>query len=370
LIKKKVIVSVTNDLVSDQRVHKVCLSLKKMNFDVLLVGRKYGHTDELHSRIYSTKRMRLIFKKGFLFYMEYQIRLFFFLLFHRSDILLSNDLDTLLPNYIVSKLGSRRLLYDSHEYFTGVPELQNRPLVRKIWKSIEKFIFPRLKKTYTVNQSIAELYAKEYNVHPQVIRNVPMYMEKPIANRKLLGLPEDQKILILQGAGINVDRGAEELIMAMQYLTGFLLLIIGSGDVIGELKKRVVEYGLNDKVQFIGRLSYSELMSYTVCADLGLSLDKPNSINYCLSLPNKLFDYIHAGIPVLASPLKEVKHIIDAYQVGTCIENHDSMHIAERIKFIFSDMFAYTTWKSNTKAAAQELCWQNEEKVLQTLFFD
>ena len=136
---KKVIISVTNDLVSDQRVHKVATSLMKFNYDVLLVGRKLIESLPVN-RYYKTKRMRLIFRRSALFYAAYNFRLFCLLLFRKVDILLSNDLDTLPANYMISKLRNKTLIYDSHEYFTEVPELISRPRTRSFWLKLEKFM--------------------------------------------------------------------------------------------------------------------------------------------------------------------------------------------------------------------------------------
>ncbi|CAN5452946.1 glycosyltransferase [soil metagenome] len=364
---KKAIVSVINDLSTDQRVHKVCSTLEKLGFDVTLVGRKQRKSLPLNDRSYKTKRMFLLFEKGPLFYAEYQFRLFLYLLFHKADVLVSNDLDTLWPNYKISKLKSANLVYDSHELFCEVPELQNNPKKKNIWKNIERNIFPKLKNVFTVNDSIAKIYSDEYAVDVKVLRNIPLLSNQKnieIISKEQLGIPTDKKIIVLQGAGINIDRGAEEAVEAMQYIENAVLLIIGSGDVMDVLKSTVEKLRLNDKVKFIGKVPFQKLLQYTRHADLGLTLDKDTNINYKYSLPNKLFDYIHAGVPVLSSGLMEIKKIIDEYVVGDCINSHEPKHIAEKINTILKDENKLQLWKKNTKIASEKLNWETEELQL------
>ena len=366
---KRAIVSVTNDLVTDQRVDKTAECLRQIGFRVMLVGRKRKGSLPLQPRSYSTKRMRLLFDKGAFFYAEFNLRLFLFLLFHRARLLVSNDLDTLLPNYLIHRIKRIPIVYDSHEYFTGVPELTGRPFVQHFWKRIEKWIFPLLETVITVNDSIAGLYRQEYGNTLHVVRNIPPNRHiRTSMTRKELNLPEDRHIVLLQGAGINVQRGAEEAIEAMQFLDHTILLIIGGGDVMGSLRQIVSSLHLDDRVFFLPKQPFERLFHYTRCADIGITLDKDTNINYRYSLPNKLFDYIHAGLPVLASPLPEIRKIIERYQIGMTIDSHEPRHIAERMHTMLTDEALRKTWKNNLKRAAAELNWDQEQKILLEIF--
>lgn len=368
MAKKNAIVSVTNDLATDARVEKVCLLLTELNYRVLLVGRKLPNSLPIVGKPYATKRFKLLFNKGPLFYAEYNLRLFFFLLFQPKAVLVANDLDTLLPNTIISRWKNSPLVYDSHEYYTGVPELEGRPRVQKIWKGIERYCIPKLKHCITVNSSIAKLYHNEYGVKFNVVRNVPVAATIQHKTREELGLPADKKIIILQGAGININRGAEELLQSMHYLDGYLLLIIGGGDVFEKLKAMRVELGLEEKVMILDKMPRAQMMSYTAAADLGATLDKPLSTNYLYSLPNKIFDYIMAGIPVLSSDLVELRAIIEKYDIGVVTPSHKPEDIAAAIQNVLGNDEMYNRLKANTAKALAELNWNNEKKVLVDIY--
>jgi hypothetical protein len=344
----------------------MCTSLEGEGYQVHLVGRKLKDSLPL-DRSYATHRMKLLFNKGAFFFAEYNFRLFWYLLFKKADVLHSNDLDTLLANYLVSKLKRKPIIYDSHEYFTGVPEIQNKKFVKGVWTTIEKWIFPKLKYTFTVNDSIADLFENDYTNRPQVIRNIPnQKSELSNVTRKELGLPEDKKILILQGAGINVDRGAEEMLEAMTHLENFLLLIIGSGDVIETLIERAKSEDLKDKVIFKGKLPYEEMMKYTQVADAGLTLDKDTNINYKFSLPNKVFDYIRAQTPVISSKIVEIEKVINKFQVGTIINSHETLIIAKTIEQ-YLETVDQIDLKNKLHIASEQLSWENEViKMLET----
>ena len=362
---KRAIVCVTNDLVTDQRVHKTCLTLKKCGYEVMETGRLLPNSLPL-KREYRTRRIKHIFNKGAMFYAEYNVRLFFFLLFSKVDLIYSNDLDTLPACFLTSKLRKKQIIYDTHEYFTEVPELVSRPKIQRIWEKIEEFIFPKLNKIITVNQSIANLYTEKYGKQIEVIRNIQItYRPEYHKTREELDLPTEKHILILQGSGINIQRGAEEACLTMNYLPdNFLLLICGNGDAIPVVKDIVYKNHLENNVIFKPKMDFEELRQYTMAADLGLAIDKDTNINYHYSLPNKLFDYIHAGIPVLASKLVELEKIINEFDIGYFIQNHKPEHIAATIQQIFENEEVYQQKKKNTIKASQALNWENEEKKL------
>lgn len=341
-----------------------------MGFDVLLVGRCYSDSPTLPQRSYQTRRLRLLFRKGFKFYAEFNLRLFFFLLFHKCDILVSNDLDTLYPNFLVSRIKRKRIIYDSHEYFCGLPELNGRPRVKKFWHRIEKRCFPHLPDVITVCQSIADLYDQEYPRPNKVmvVRNVPTRTNFAVTrNRAELGLPTDKRIIVMQGA-INQDRGAEELILAMKHIPDSILLIIGNGDVVTQLKALADSELLTDKVRFVPRMAPAELSNYTALCDIGCSLEKDTNINYRFCLPNKLFDYIKAGIPCVVSDLPEMARVVNGSKIGLVVKEHTVEGIAETINKLLDDRELYEKCKTATASAAEEYCWENEECVLREVY--
>lgn len=356
---KRIIVSVTNDLSTDQRIDKVCNTLQKDGFKILLIGRKLKDSTFL-DRNYATKRIRLIFNKGFLFYAEFNLRLFFILLFSKKDILLSNDLDTLLPNFLISNIQQKKLVYDSHELFPEIPELVHRPFVKKCWSLLEAWILPTLKNTYTVCESIAAFYNNKYHTQFKTILNLP--------NRKKLELGsfpfqfQGKKIILYQGA-INIGRGLELIIDTMQYLENCLLVIIGDGDIYTDLKLKVSNNNLNHKIYFLGKIAPLKLHQLTPLANLGISLEEDLGLNYRFALPNKIFDYIAAEVPIIVSDLPEMKQIAMNYNIGEIVENSDPKKLAKQIEELLKKDFS-----KELKKAKQELVWECQEKKLLAIF--
>jgi glycosyltransferase involved in cell wall biosynthesis len=356
---KRIIVSVTNDLYTDQRVSKVCTTLDNAGYDILLIGRKLKNSIPLN-RNYKTKRIKLLFNKSFLFYAEFNFRLFFILLFSKKDILLSNDLDSLPANYVASFFQNKKLVYDSHELFSEIPEIVHRPFVKKFWTTLEKWILPKLKNNYTVCDSIANFYNDKYSTNFKTIINLPNKK-----NSKLSVFPFDttnKKIIIYQGA-INIGRGLELMIKTMKYLNHCVFVIIGDGDILTDLKNEVNEKKLNDKIYFLGKVSPEKLHTLTPLANLGLSIEEDLGLNYRFALPNKIFDYIQAEVPILVSDLPEMRQVVLDYKVGEIIKNRSPKDVANQIENILEKDFI-----AKLQIAKSELIWENQEEKLLSIF--
>jgi glycosyltransferase involved in cell wall biosynthesis len=353
---KKVIVTVTNDLTVDNRMHKVCETLMLNGYDVTLLGRKLPNSAPI-KRPYKIKRLKLIFNKGFLFYAEYNIRLFFYLLVRKYDLFYAVDLDTILPHIVISKLKNKPLLYDAHEYFPEVPEVVNRKKIKKIWEKIEKFSIPKANEVITVSNGIAEIFYNKYHVNAFVVRNVPKsYTCKT--------LKSESPVILYQGS-VNVHRGIEYLVQAMKYLPeNVTLWIIGDGDVFEVIQSLVEIEQVSDRVKLMSKIPFEELPKYTCKAWVGVSIEENIGKSYRLALPNKLFDYIQAGVPVLVSNLPEMKKIVEHYQVGEILSNHQPHQIAEILNDMLFNLSKRKQYAENLTIAKKELTWENEQKIL------
>lgn len=367
-MKKKLTVSVISDLCTDQRVIRICTTLQQMGYSVHVIARSFGDSLPLQSYAFTATRIRCYFRKGILQYAEFNLKLFFRLLFTKTDYLLANDLDTLGPNYIIATLRRKRLFYDTHEYFTGVPELRSSPFKRKAWKFLEDSILPRLKTVYTVNNSVKGAYEKEYpRLDFGVIRNVPVTVHPVPAP-----MPAHWKgkiILLAQGAGLNEGRSCMELLEALPLLDErFHVVFIGGGTQWQYLQQRRQELQLEQRSDMWGKMLPEQLKTFTPLAHLGFSLDSFEDRNCLFNLPNKVFDYIHAGVPVVATAIPEVKAIIEQYECGICLDTLGPVALAAAITSLMDDEDRYKKFRLNTQIAAKQLCWEIEALKLQAIY--
>jgi glycosyltransferase involved in cell wall biosynthesis len=362
----RICISVTNDIFTDQRVKRTVHSLLGAGYTVMVVGRKRRPDRALTGYPCPVKRFHLWCNKGPLFYAEYNIRLFLFLLFTKQDAFLACDLDTLAASYLAARIRGIPLIYDSHEYFTEVPELVGRPAVKRIWEGLEKRMLPQIRFAFTVSQSIADAYRAKYGIPMEVIFNYP-HRKRSLTDPGFSLRKGQEKIILYQGS-VNTGRGLALAIMAMKFITGSRLVIIGEGDILEDLIKFTGEAGLSGSVTFTGRISMDKLYSFTQQADVGISLEEDLGLNYRFALPNKLFDYIQARIPVLVSDLPEMAALVRKYNIGKVIRTTDPAELASCISSMLNNAADRERWKENLLIASEELCWEKEEGKLLDIF--
>ena len=295
---KKILFAVTTDLNYDQRMQRICTSLAANGYAVTLVGRKWKISQALQPQLYRQHRLNCFFSKGKFFYLEYNIRLFFYLLFRRADAFCAADMDTAFPVWLKAKLAGKPFVFDAHEYFSEVPEVVSRPAIRKFWQQAERFIIPKSNLRYTVTESLARLFEQKFG-HPfQVIRNITVLKVHEIPVKPV-------RYILYQGA-TNAGRGLETLIDVMPEIEAELW-ICGKGDVLEELVIRAGKLGLQNKVKFLGYVLPAELEEITRNAWIGVNLLENRGLSYYYSLANKFFDYLHAGIPQVTINFPEMK---------------------------------------------------------------
>lgn len=360
---KKIILTVTNDLSYDQRMHRVCSTLSKAGYEVVLVGRKRKFSIPLKDQAYQQKRINCYFENGKFFYIEFNIRLFFYLLWNRFDIVNANDLDTIVPCFFVSKLKRKECIYDAHEYFTEVPEVLHRPFTKKIWELLEGFIIPKLTHCYTVSESIATLFNEKYKTNFDIIRNVPILNSD---KQVLLKYHEEHERYIIYQGALNQGRGLEPLIEAMQYVDCHLYLV-GEGDLSEELRVLAQQYKVKSKVKFMGYIEPNKLPSITSRAYLGINVSDNLGLSYYYSLNNKCFDYIHAGIPSVTNDFPEYQKINEKYQVAV-LTDLNAKNLADSINLLLNDKALYNKLRSNCILAREEYNWQKEEQKLLEIY--
>ncbi len=364
---KRIAVLVSNDLNHDQRVLKTCATLEAEGWTPVLIGRQMPESKPLNVP-FEARRLQLPFQRGAGFYAALQIGLLRALF--RTDInaIWANDLDTLLPAFLVARAKRLPLVYDSHEYFTEAAGLTGRPLQRGVWLMVERAIFPRLKAVITVNEGIADAYHERYpharGGRPFVVRNMPHKRSEPAPSpthwKERLGVPANAPLLIVQGAYLDKDRGVVQAVNALSEQPSWHLVVVGAGEEWEWARNQADKF--NGRLVVLPKMPFDELCSLTASADVGLSLDQGVHGNYLMSLPNKLFDYIHAGIPVVATPMPEVARVVDGWKIGAVVKDSTPAGIAAGVAAVLAH--PRDRWKAQCDQAASALHWGVEEEQI------
>ena len=367
---------------------RIGTSLAQAGFDVWLVGRRLGNSQPFDNQYIKSHRFAPVFNKGKLFYLEYNLRLFFWLLFQRVDIIGGIDLDSILPCYFSAKIknilrgpfssnsSKIKVVYDAHELFSETPEVVRRPKIQRFWLAVERFIVPKVDAAYTVSQSIVEEFEQRYGRRFDLIRNLPLRhvvsSKKMIFNKELnqnidFEVLYASKIILYQGA-LNEGRGLETAIEAMQFVENAELWLVGEGDLSQILRGQVARLNLQKKVKFLGFIVPDELPFYTEKADIGLLILEDKGLSYRYSLANKFLDYIQAEVPQICIQFPEYQRLNEQYNVALLIEKADVPTYLVALNRLLDDVVFYQQIKENCRAAATVLCWEKEEERLVELY--
>ena len=359
----RLVFTVTNDLRYDQRMMRICGSLSVAGHQVTLVGRLRRKSPSLPETSYQQVRLRCWFERGKLFYLEYNLRLFIWLLRHTFDVYTAIDLDTLLPNLAIARLKGKKIHYDAHEYFSEVPEVVDRPSIKRIWEAVARFAIPRVDAAYTVGPALAQIFQARYGIPFQVIRNVPTRM---VSTPQPLNSSTPQ-VILYQGV-LNQGRGLEIAIAAMQQIDGAELWLAGEGDLSTALRQLATDLHLEHKVKFLGYLAPEDLRAITTQATIGLNLLENRGLSYYYSLANKAFDYVQAEVPSIQMKFPEYIALQEEHRVFYLLSRLEVDALVEAIQRLLLDDELYLALQEGCRKAAVDWCWEKEATTLLGLY--
>jgi glycosyltransferase involved in cell wall biosynthesis len=368
---RRILFTVTNDLQFYQRMRRICGTLSAAGYDVTLVGRRpIAPSSPLTQAPYTQIQLAgLIFSKGKLFYLEFNLRLLLFLLFKPCDAICSIDLDTAVPGIIAAKLRKKIHIFDAHELFTHVPEVARRPRIQAIWEKVQAFTFKHCDAAFTVGPAIAQYFTEKYHRPVEVVRNMPLAAPQnsypdPDASKRFAAI-ENKKFILYQGA-LNEGRGLELLIQAMTNIPCELVLA-GEGDMSQPLRKLTQSLHLENKVHFLGMIPPHQLPDLTKLAYIGFNVSENVGLSYYLSLNNKFFDYTQSHLPSLINPYPEYKQLLLEFQVGLLTEPTVES-IIEQANELLNNQSLYQELKSQCIAASEKWTWEQETPKLLSIF--
>jgi len=304
-------------------------------------------------------------KSGPLKFIWFNFILFWRIIFRKFDLIHIRGLWVLPAILLRQILHPSRLIYDAHEYFAGLATFEQRSLVQKFWLSFEQIGISRFDVVTTVSESIAQKYKELYPNLKQikVLRNVPPF-QKPKKIQDAAYLLNSKESIILFHGYFLPQRGLEQLVRAMASVKNARLLLVGEGPLETELKQLVTTLKLAEKVQFRAFVPQDILIDFAAQADVGVSLLEPNSENHRLALPNKFFEYVMAGLPVLVSETPTLKNYVERYEIGLTVNNRKPEAIAKALLKMVADKNQLKKWRQNCLRAAKNLCWEKERSTL------
>lgn len=362
--RRSICMVMTNDIFSDQRIQRVAHTLDDAGYDITILYRNKGSRNGYYN--WKCRGIKMMFNRGTLFYLEFNLRSFIYLIFKQFDIVTSTDVDTIIACRLAAWIKRKPLIFDAHEHFTMVPELIGRPFKQKIWRMVEKIFIRNLAGAYTVNKTLADIFTERYRLPFIAIRNLPI--SKPDFQVPAKELPLNLPVILIYQGAINQGRGIELYIEAMDQLPRCELWLIGEGDLDEKVRMLVDDSSSKQRIKIKGLISPKELPEITAQAQIGLNLLDPNSDSYFNSLANRYYDYIKAGIPSIHMNFPEYKKANELHNTGILLSQFTSDALVHAIQSLITDPKLYYLLSENCDLAFQENNWEKESSKLLKLY--
>lgn len=366
---------VTNSLKKDPRVIKQIKTAFKFGYDVVFIGLKDEFFDQLFLDELKIKyhiielpnkykgKLKTIFGKllrSLYLFLQFKKTI----QFYKPKIVHSNDFDVLIPSYFAAKRLKCKIIYDTHEIWIENNEFQTRKIYKKVMFYIEKYLIRRVDKVISVSQSSADYLHKIYKIiKPIVITNCPLVTPQSHLFSK------GDKFEVLYHGLITANRGYEELVLSSRYVNDNIAIVLrGYGSLEQKIKSLITEYSLQDKVTLANPVEIINLVPYAAHSNVGVVLTKPTNLNFSLTVSNKIFEYVHAGLPVIMSDIPEHRLLNEKYHFGLIIDNIDPESISIAISKLYNETQLYESLVLGAKKMASEMNWETEEKKLLQIY--
>ena len=261
-----------------------------------------------------------------------------------------------------------KLVYDAHEFETEREGMKEKE--KKVKRLIERILIKRVNTIITVSNEIAEEYARSYHIKkPYLVLNTPKYTKclKNDKFRKEFSI-SDNKVIILYQGGLTRGRGIEKIIESIKLIkSNICIVFMGYGTLVDYIRDKMEEYP--DKIYYKSAVPPSNVLSYTASADIGLCLIENTCLSYYYCLPNKLFEYLMAGLPIIISNFPEMERVVrKEHNCGLTVDPSSPEEIASKIDELINNRNLFEKFKANTRLAAQKYNWENQEKILRKVY--
>lgn len=285
----------------------------------------------------------------------------------RFDLVHAHDVNVLPTVWLAARLSSAKIIYDAHEISSS---REGYLSFRRLVGAVEGALMPRVNGCITTTDARAKFFARAYGIaRPLVLQNRPREQRPQVSERirHELDLSEPWPIVLYQG-GVQQGRGLERLVRVAAFVPEAYFVFIGGGRLDSRLRAIASELGLEERVRFIPTVALAELPSYTASADVGVQPIENTCLNHFTTDSNKLFEYVQAGLPVVASDLPEIRRVVRTHELGLLVRPGDTESLAAALRSLVNDVVKRQFHADRSRHASAVLNWEAQEADLLELY--